>query len=396
MNNDQAVIERLQDAVSAYTSTADGRPDSLDALLSRPTPQRSRRRTFVPMTALATGVAAAVVAVLMLATSLRGPAGDVQPLQRPGVGALLRAVHVAPGTSERFPAGEYFVTRHVTKLSARDLQSEPAIARTADLKIVRILPRTMISARLTADGSRLFGFYIAKNVWTAAFLDFATGDLVQIGTAPFPGITGMTVTPDGRTVAYSRLVKSDGAENTVIRVYDLRTSRSREFTVPQHRQSLKLALSPDATKLAFTETDSGNILFLANLSDPDPAASAVAVTPPQPCPSGAYDYPTWLDSGLSAAQECDPNAQGMVSQVVRLDPQTLRPAGAPLAPLPDGGVTSLDVMATSTGLEFGYTPVRSATPFDNGNDLILFHNNEEWLIKAGDHAGHRTGLLWSQ
>ena len=47
------------------------------------------------------------------------------------------------------------------------------------------------------------------------------------------------------------------------------------------------------------------------------------------------------------------------------------------------------------GPEFGYLPARTTTPDANGDMRILFRNNEEWLVKAGATAGHRTGLLWS-
>ena len=72
--------------------------------------------------------------------------------------------------------------------------------------------------------------------------------------------------------------------------------------------------------------------------------SSRAVVPPLSCRKGAYDYPTWLESGLYAAQECEPDSRGVVANAVRLDPGTLLPAAAPLAPLPDGGVLTLAVV----------------------------------------------------
>jgi hypothetical protein len=280
-----------------------------------------------------------------------------------------------------------------------------------------------MGAQLTADGTRVFGYYAGSAggegtdnsastnpsvkhlvdrdlAGHAVYLDFSTGDLVELGKAVWPGIVGMTVTRDGRTVAYSRIVKPNGpnsevGETSTIRIVDVATAKWHDFTVPKHHETLGLALSPDATKLAFTETGTANILFIGDLSQPNPAAAARAVVPPPSCRKGAYDYPIWGEAALYAAQECEPDSHGLTSQVVRLDPSTLQPAGTPIAPLPDGGVLHLDLFASQSGPEFGYVPVRNSTPYDNGDMRIAFRNNEEWLIKAGDTTGHRIGLLWS-
>jgi dipeptidyl aminopeptidase/acylaminoacyl peptidase len=425
MMNDEAVIERLVDAVGAYTADAGGRPDSLEALFTDPITTARRRRSLVSMPALAASVAAAVAGIVVAATSLHGPDGSSAPPARaPGI-AVLSSYHLMAPTSERYPAAAYFVTRKVTKLTSKVLQDAPAVARTSDLKVVRTLPLSLMSAHLSADGSRMFGFYFGSgngagtansgsndqrvralvnrdNAEHAVYVDFATGDVVELGRAAWPGITGMTVTPDGRTIAYARIAGAPhgtenakaGGEHSIIRVVDVATGRGREFTVPKQRQVLGLALSPDGRQLAFTETRSGNILFLADLSQPNPAATAVPLTPPQPCLKGAYDFPTWTGAGLFAERECEPDARGLVADVVRIDPRTTLPAGAPLAPLPRGGASALAVLTTASGLEFGFLPVRSSTPYDSGDARVTFRNNEVWVIAAGATSGHRTGLLW--
>src|SRR3954468_12121088 len=154
MINDEAVIERLQDAVTAYTSTAEGRPDSLDALLhAMPQPQ-SRRRTVVSMAALAAGVAAAVAAIVFAASTLQGPSSSssVQPAQRTGV-AHFTATRITAGSDARYPASSYTVVSRVTKLTKKEMPTEPVIARTPDLKVIRTLPISLMGAQLTADGT---------------------------------------------------------------------------------------------------------------------------------------------------------------------------------------------------------------------------------------------------
>jgi hypothetical protein len=411
--NEQLVIERLSSALEARTAHVDGRPDSLELLLLDPR-RRGQHRPVMVTAALVTAVAAAVVGILVVSTTLRGPASSTQPARQPDFGSAFR---ITTGTTDRFPANAYFVTRQVTKLTKDVMDDRPVIARTSDLAVVHALPLSLTSAQLSADGSRVFGYYFGshggegtdnsattdKRVRTlvtrdsaahAVYYDLATGDVVELGKARFPGITGMTVTPDGRTVAYAR-IDTRGGDHTIIRVIDVGTGTGRDIDVPRPHQVLKLALSPDGKRLAFTETESGNILFLAELSQPDAAATATAVVPPQPCLKGAYDYPTWNDQGLFAARECEPDAHGMVSDVVRLDPQTLLPVGDAVAQLPDGGVTSLVVLTTPDGLAFGYSPARPTEPIGDQNDArVLFRENEMWLLEAGSSAGHRTGLLW--
>jgi hypothetical protein len=426
MINDEAVIERLQDAVTAYTAHADGRSDSLDALLYA-TPQRaSHRRRVVSKAALTTGVAAAMAAIVFGATALQGPpsSSSVQPLQRSGV-SHFAATHITAPTSARYPSSSYFVGRHVTKLTKKEMLDEPVIVRTSDLKVMATLPISLYDSQLTPDGTRVFGYYAgaaghegtenseSKNPAVkalvsrdtsghAVYFDFSTGDVVEVGKAAWPGIVGMAIAPNGSTLAYSRVVKSNGqnfavgeedqpGENSIIRVIDVATSKWHEFTV-KHHQTLGLALSPDATKLAFTETQTTNLLFMADLSQPNPAASARPVVPPQPCAKGGYDHPAWLDSGLYAVQECEPNARGLVDQVDRIDPKTLQPVGSPVAPLPDGGILSFEVAATGQDLSFLYMPART-TSSNEGDMRVLFRNNELWRIKSGETVGHRTGVL---
>jgi len=363
-------------------------------------------------------VAAAVAAIVFGATTLQGPSSSsVQPAQKSGV-SQLSATRIANGSDARYPAATYFVGRRATKVTQKEIVDQPVIVRTADLTVVATLPITLMGAHLSSDGSRMFGYYAGSaghagtdnsdstnpavkrlvnrdRSFHAVYYDFSTGDVVQLGVAAWPGITGMTATPDGQTIAYARTVTSKGRESTVIRVLNVATAKWHEFTVPRHRQTLALALSPDATKLAFTETDSGNILFMADLADANPAASATAVVPPQPCRNGAYDYPIWADAGLYAARECEPDSRGLVSDVVRLDPTTLVPAGASVVPLPDGGVLHLNLLATPSGPEFAYVPARSATPDEHGDMRIVYMNNLEWLVKPGESTGHRTSLLWT-
>jgi len=411
--NDNMVIDRLRDALEARTEHVEGRSDSLDLLLLD-SHRRPRRHVAVASAVLAAAAAAAVVGVLLLATTLRGPASNTQPSRQPGFGSTY---NISAGTTDRYPAADFFVTRQVVKLTKETLTDQPVIARTSDLEVVRTLPMSLIGARLTADGSRMFGYYMGSaggegtansgspdervralvnrdNAAHAVYYDFATGDIVDLGKAAFPGITGMTVTPDGKTAAFASLA-TRGGDHTTIRIVDVATGHGREIAVPRPHQVMALALSPDGKRLAFTETESGNILFLTDLSKPNPAAAATAVVPPSPCPKAAYDYPTWTDQGLFAARECEPDKRGMVSDVVRLDPQTLRPSGPSLAQLPDGGVLTLVVLQTPSGLAFGYNPARPAGPLgDQRDQRVVFRENELWLIKAGASAGHRTGLIW--
>jgi len=411
--NDNMVIDRLRDALEARTEHVEGRADSLDLLLLDP--HRRPRRHAAPASAvLAAAAAAAVVGVLLLATALRGPSSDTQPSRQPGFGSTY---NITAGTTDRYPAADFFVTRQVVKLTRSTFTDRPVIARTSDLKVVRTLPLSLMGARLTTDGSRVFGFYMGSaggegtansgstdervrklvsrdTAAHAVYYDFTTGDIVDLGRAAFPGITGMTVTPNGGTVAFASIA-TGGGDHTTIRIVDVATGQGRNIAVPRPHQVMALALSPDGKRLAFTETESGNILFLADLSQPNPAATATAVVPPSPCRKAAYDYPTWTDQGLFAARECEPNQRGMVSDVVRLDPQTLQPAGPSLARLPDGGVLTLVVLQTPTGLAFGYAPARTPGRLgDQRDQRVVFRENELWLIKAGASAGHRTGLVW--
>jgi hypothetical protein len=425
MMNDQEVIERLVDAVDAYTADVGHRGDSLDMLFTDPFTARARRGSVVRMVAAAAGVAAAVAGIVFVATTLQGPTASAPPLSHRSDLPVLASYHLMSPTSARYPATDYFVTRKLTKLTSTEMLTAPAIARTSDLKVVRTLPLSLLSPHLSADGTREFGYYFGSadgsgtdnssskdprvkalvnrdNAVHAVYDDFATGDVVELGKAAWPGITSMTATADGRTIAYARIAGAPhGTENSspanahaVIRVVDVATGRGREFSVPKHRDVMAMALSPDAKQLAFTETDSGNILFLADLAQRDPAATATAVTPPQPCRKGAYDFPTWTDKGLFAERECEPDARGTVADVVRIDPQTTVPAGPALAPLPAGGSSNLGVVSTPNGIAFTYLPVRSS-PGDQRDDRVLFRNNELWLIRAGETVGHRTGLLWS-
>ncbi|HMC69951.1 MAG TPA: hypothetical protein VKJ07_12420, partial [Mycobacteriales bacterium] len=160
MMNDEAVIERLQEAVTAYTARADGRPDSLDALLYETPVRRSRRRTVVSMSLLTTGVAAAVAAIVFGATALQGPSSSssVQPAQKSGV-SHFSATRIAAGSSVRYPSSSYFVARHVTKLTKKELVDEPVIVRSSDMKVMTTLPIGLMAARLTSDGTRVFGYY---------------------------------------------------------------------------------------------------------------------------------------------------------------------------------------------------------------------------------------------
>ena len=160
MINDEAVIERLQDAVGAYTAQAEGRRDSLDALLHAAPERTPHRRRVVPMAALTTGVAAAVAAIVFGATALQGPSStsQAQPSHKSGVG-VLSATSITAGTSARYPSSSYFISRHVTKLTKKQLLDEPVIVRTSDQKVMTTLPIALMDAQLTSDGTRLFGYY---------------------------------------------------------------------------------------------------------------------------------------------------------------------------------------------------------------------------------------------
>lgn len=333
------VERRIADALVARTQHVYGDAASLRELQRR-LPAR-RRFGSGPMLAAAAAVVLIVAGAAYVGDALRT---DDQPSPAAPAGR-------APAEGTGYRPTNHFVA--VTRAG------RSVIVR-ADGTVVRMLPKTLGGAVLSPDGNRVYGVWRSPGpkeingtpVRTehVSYIRLADNHVIVVATKPGT-VTGLSLSADGGTIAYALLDRSVTPERTTIFVHDLNRDRDWAYRVPEGRQVIPMSLSPDGSRLAFTQTHTKDVLFIARVAnpravvdaDPTPRDLNARPVPALTCPRGMYYNPQWTTLGLFAVRQCDQSSRTEFS-IVRLDPDAGRELTVVVRALP-AGVSQMHALA---------------------------------------------------
>lgn len=387
--NDEEIGAQLALMLRQRTDAVTGRATSLEDLLAAAPKRRLRHPTKVWVPAAA--VACLVGLIVGGAFALK-PGGGAPLSQSSGSTA---DVALGTGTATTFPPAQYFL--------ALNREGATVIVRTADDRVERTLPISLMSARLSTDGTRVYGAYYGslppagdggassqdrsivanscpnKRVnpapcWVPAatqrlvardadyhlgYLDLATDRFTTIQAVswgPNADNTVLTSTssPDGSVAAW--VTQPWGNIGTVtLHILDVGSGERTDIVVPDQHQVPWMTAAPDGSQLVMRVNNTPEGLFTVRTRDSRMQLTALT-DPPSTCPGDdTYDYPVWTGQGVFAQYNCSNDGRTKLAQIVQVDPADGHQI-ATVANLPTGGLTFLKVAEGPSGPRLLFAP----------------------------------------
>jgi WD40-like Beta Propeller Repeat len=352
----------LAEALHARTADVFGRHDSL-ADLRRAYHRKNSRQTLrfprMPRLSSAIGIIATAAAVLLMVVGVNWIGHSYNPATTPTHPSHTSAP--LKNTGFGYSPADYY--------PAVNSDGQPVIVGVSDGRQMRILPRGSVSIGrwapispmvLSPDGNRVYG--VGRQLQDdgkpepdgvgadhVVYTDLRTNQFTSLATRA-ERITGMTLSADGTTFAYSLRGSQDGEpDRDVIYVHDLVHDTDRHFLLAAGQRAVIMALSPDGSKLAIKVTgDSPAVQVMSTTSG--------LIQPPQEllgaagCQRSSFGPLQWTPSGLYAVRYCGFTTR-RIETIVRLSDDPHQPATV-LATTSPGLSTALLVCDSPTGLVF--------------------------------------------